>query len=291
MSVLWQGAKSKNFKRFEKLCCDLFNVIRKNANLFINMMSLVSTQHNKHNNKPTASATQQPQATAASNSRNSTQCDIPRHDKRHTTPYDSTPYDRATQHVPFQLQHCCAVPFVIIPLRGCPLTSPRCRLLLCLACCLPACVRQWPPLLIAHHRRCSRCSWRSLNRRLTWAIWKGYLYSTRQTRRRQRYDTHTHPHTHTPCTALRPATLSTLRQLQMGVPALESLTRCGRLSLCLSVCTDVQEVDQAVAGHIDDQDQLDSTHHRALLASLRYIHVNVASKPPAGRHSVSRRVR
>ena len=140
MSVLWQGAKSKNFKRFEKLCCDLFNVIRKNANLFINMMSLVSTQHNKHNNKPTASATQQPQATAASNSRNSTQCDIPRHDKRHTTPYDSTPYDRATQHVLFQLQHCCAVPFVIIPLRGCPLTSPRCRLLCCLACCLPACM-------------------------------------------------------------------------------------------------------------------------------------------------------
>ena len=36
-----EGAKSKNFKRFEKLCCDLFNVLRKNANLFINMMSLV----------------------------------------------------------------------------------------------------------------------------------------------------------------------------------------------------------------------------------------------------------
>ena len=36
-----EGAKSKNFKRFESLCCDLFNVIRKNANLFINMMSLV----------------------------------------------------------------------------------------------------------------------------------------------------------------------------------------------------------------------------------------------------------
>ena len=36
-----EGAKSKNFERFQSLCCDLFNVIRKNANLFINMMSLV----------------------------------------------------------------------------------------------------------------------------------------------------------------------------------------------------------------------------------------------------------
>jgi hypothetical protein len=66
MSVLWQGAKSKNFKRFEKLCCDLFNVIRKNANLFINMMSLVSTQHNKHNTPQINSLRN---TTAASNSR------------------------------------------------------------------------------------------------------------------------------------------------------------------------------------------------------------------------------
>ena len=36
-----EGKRSKNFKRFEAICCDLFNVCRKNANLFINMMSLV----------------------------------------------------------------------------------------------------------------------------------------------------------------------------------------------------------------------------------------------------------
>lgn len=43
-----EGAKSDNFQRFESLCCDLFNVIRKNANLFINMMSLVSLHYSTH---------------------------------------------------------------------------------------------------------------------------------------------------------------------------------------------------------------------------------------------------
>eukprot|EP01046_Picozoa_sp_COSAG06_P028842 COSAG06_NODE_2630_length_6548_cov_3.312045_2_plen_169_part_00 len=154
----------------------------------------------------------------------------------HTTPYDSTPYDRATQqHVPFQLQHCCAVPFVIIPLRGCPLTSPRCRLLLCLACCLPACVS------MAIAANCTPPQMFPLQlEELKSQADLGYMervFVLDQTDAEAAAVTHTHsPSYSLHCTALRPATLSTLHQLHMGVPALESLTRCGRLSLCLCVC-------------------------------------------------------
>lgn len=36
-----QGKKSPNFAIFQQLCCDLFNVLRKDANLFINLISIM----------------------------------------------------------------------------------------------------------------------------------------------------------------------------------------------------------------------------------------------------------
>ena len=36
-----EGKRSENFKRFEKMCGDCFNITRNNANLFINMLSLM----------------------------------------------------------------------------------------------------------------------------------------------------------------------------------------------------------------------------------------------------------
>lgn len=36
-----EGKKSQNFKRFEELCCECFNVLRQHANLFLNMLNIM----------------------------------------------------------------------------------------------------------------------------------------------------------------------------------------------------------------------------------------------------------
>lgn len=41
MAFVMGGEKSENFQRFIDLCCKAYNILRKNANIFLNLFAMV----------------------------------------------------------------------------------------------------------------------------------------------------------------------------------------------------------------------------------------------------------